>query len=110
VWAPIRANGSSFALPVMAWQLRENDRPGPLLYWGAKAPASLRFYSRGAAVPTPDLPAHLRQMDAGSRVYVAIDSEQLPALRQLTYMQPEATELQVVHQVKHGLIAEVSRR
>ena len=109
-WGPLHANGSSFAAPVMAWRQQLPAQPGPLLYWGAKTPASLRFYSRGAAVSTPDLPARLHQMVAGSRVYVAIDSEQLPALRQLAYTQPDAMELQVVNQVKHALIAEIERR
>ena len=109
-WAPMRATGSSYAVPVAAWHAREQSRPGPLLYWGARAPASLRFYSRGAAVPTPDLAARLQQLQPGARLYVAIDIERLPALRQLAYTQPVALDLQVVNQVKHALIAEVAPR
>ncbi len=109
VWAPIRADGSSFASPVAAWRQRADARPGPLLYWGAKAPASLRFYSRGAAEATPDLAARLEELPTGARVYVAINSEQLSALRQLAYTQPRALDLQVVLQVKHALIAEIVR-
>jgi hypothetical protein len=81
-----------------------------LLYWGARTPASLRFYSRGAAQSVSDLDARLRQMDSGARVYVAIASERLPELRQLAYTEPMALDLQVVRQVKHALIAEIERR
>ena len=57
-WAPLRANGSSFAHPVSAWRQQGLTRPGALLYWGTRTPASLRFYSRGAAQAAPDLAAH----------------------------------------------------
>jgi 4-amino-4-deoxy-L-arabinose transferase-like glycosyltransferase len=109
-WAPGHANASSFAAPVAAWQQRAASRPGPLLYWGARTPASLRFYSRGAAQSVSDLDARLRQMDSGARVYVAIASERLPELRQLAYTEPMALDLHVVRQVKHALIAEIERR
>jgi len=109
-WAPVRARGSSFAEPVAAWRRSEQDRPGALLYWGGRVPASLRFYSRGAAQAAPDLPVRLAAMDSGARLYVAIDSERLPALRQLAYVQPFAVDLLVVDQVKHALIARIERR
>jgi len=108
-WAPLRANGSSFAAPVSAWQVRSQIQPGVLLYWGRKAPASLRFYSRGAAEPAPDLATCLAQLAPGSSVYVAIVPEQLPALRQLIGAQSVAYELAVLGQVKHALIAQVTR-
>jgi len=109
-WAPMRAGGSSFALPVAAWQARVGSEPGPLLFWGVKTPASLRFYSRGQARTTPDLQPQLAGLSPGDRLYVAIDAERLPALRQLAYTQPQPLDLQVVEQVKHALIAVVVRR
>jgi 4-amino-4-deoxy-L-arabinose transferase-like glycosyltransferase len=108
-WAPLRANGSSFASPVSAWQRQQATRPGALLYWGRKAPASLRFYSRGAAEAVPGLAARLAALQAGSRVYVAIAPEQLPALRQTLLSQGQLLELAVVGQVKHAVIVEISR-
>lgn len=111
VWAPLRATGSSFALPVAAWDAREAAEPGPLVYWGAvRTPASLRFYSRGAARLVPDLAPELAALPPGGRLYVAVDAERLAALRQLAYTQPQAMDVQVVEQVKHALIAQVVRR
>jgi len=113
-WAPMRTVGNSFAKPVAAWQQRAQSKPGALLYWGTRTPASLRFYSRGEAEPTPDLAARLRRVEPGSSVYVAIASSQLPALQQLVSAQPQPfahrLELAVVGQVKHAAIVEISRR
>jgi 4-amino-4-deoxy-L-arabinose transferase-like glycosyltransferase len=109
-WAPGHASGNSYAAPVAAWQQRAAAQPGPLLYWGARMPASLRFYSRGQAQAMPDLPARLQQLDGGGRVYVALDSERLAELRQLAYTAPAALDLQVVGQVRHALIAQIERR
>ena len=114
VWAPVRAAGSSFAGPVAVWQQRAQSKPGALLYWGRRTPASLRFYSRGVAEPVPDLAARLGNVKPGSRLYVAIGPEQLPALRQLVSGQPQplAHELDVavLNQVKHAAIVEIARR
>jgi 4-amino-4-deoxy-L-arabinose transferase-like glycosyltransferase len=110
VWAPLRANGSSFAGPVAAWREQLRTRPGALLYWGRRTPASLRFYSRGAAEPAPDLDARLAGLQPGSRVYVAIAPEQWPALQQVVSAQPQSFELAVVGQVKHAVIVEIARR
>jgi 4-amino-4-deoxy-L-arabinose transferase-like glycosyltransferase len=110
LWAPMRANGSSYALPVAAWQGRVAAEPGALVFWGVRTPASLRFYSRGQARATADLPTELAGLSPGDRLYVAIDAERLPALRQLAYTQPQTLDLHVVEQVKHALIAEVVRR
>jgi 4-amino-4-deoxy-L-arabinose transferase-like glycosyltransferase len=109
-WAPRLAGGNSYAAPVVAWQQRAAARPGPLLFWGARTPASLRFYSRGQAQAAPDLPARLQLLQAGGRVYVALDADSLPALRQLTYTSPGVLDLQVVGQVRHSLIAQIDRR
>lgn len=106
-WAPVRANGSSFAAPVRAWREQISSRPGALLYWGRRTPASLRFYSRGAAEPAPDLPARLSGLGPGARVYVAIVPEQLPHLRQLASGRSPPFDLTVVGQVKHALIVEI---
>jgi len=108
-WAPVRANGSSFARPVAAWRVRQPARPGELLYWGHKTPASLRFYSRGAVEPVPDLVPRLAALAPGARVYVAIVPEQLPALRQALAAQPQAFDLAVISQVKHAAIVEIAR-
>jgi 4-amino-4-deoxy-L-arabinose transferase-like glycosyltransferase len=112
-WAPTRTTGSSFAKPVAAWQQRAQARPGALLYWGARMPASLRFYSRGAAQAAPDLAARLKGLEPGSSVYVAIEPSQLPALRQVVSAQPQAfarrLDLAVVGQVKHAAIVELAR-
>ncbi len=108
-WGPLHANGSSFAAPVMAWRQQLPAQPGPLLYWGAKAPASLRFYSRGAAEPVPDLATRLDRLEAGSRVYVAIVPEQLAALRQMVLIRPQPLELAVVLRVKHAAIVRIAR-
>jgi len=108
-WGPLHANGSSFATPVMAWRQQLPAQPGPLLYWGAKAPASLRFYSRGAAEPVPNLATRLDRLEAGSRVYVAIVPEQLAALRQMVLIRPQPLELTVVLRVKHAAIVRIAR-
>jgi 4-amino-4-deoxy-L-arabinose transferase-like glycosyltransferase len=108
-WAPLRANGSSFARPVSAWRQQVQGRPGALLYWGNKAPASLRFYSRGAAEPVPDLAPRLGALPPGARVYVATVPEQLQALRQAVAGQAQAFDLTVIGQVKHAMIVEVAR-
>jgi len=110
VWAPLRANGSSFAGPVAAWREQLRTRPGALLYWGRRTPASLRFYSRGAAEPVPELDARLAGLQPGSRLYVAIAPEQWPALQQVVSAQPQSFELAVVGQVKHAVIVEIARR
>jgi len=110
VWAPLRANGSSFAGPVAAWREQLRTRPGALLYWGRRTPASLRFYSRGAAEPVPDLDARLAGLQPGSRVYVAIAPEQWPALRQVVWARPGSFELTVIGQVKHAVIVEIAPR
>ena len=107
-WAPVRANGSSFAAPVQAWREQISSRPGALLYWGRRTPASLRFYSRGAAEAVPDLPARLSGLGPGARVYVAIVPEQLAPLRQLASGRSPPFELNVVGQVKHALIVEIA--
>jgi 4-amino-4-deoxy-L-arabinose transferase-like glycosyltransferase len=109
-WAPQRAHGSSFAGPVSAWRQQTAARPGALLYWGARTPASLRFYSRGAAEPVPDLAARLAQLEPGSRAYVALVPEQLPALRELASGQPHALDVAVVARVRHAAIVEVARQ
>ncbi|HUD25363.1 MAG TPA: glycosyltransferase family 39 protein [Burkholderiaceae bacterium] len=109
-WAPQRAHGSSFAGPVSAWRQQAAARPGALLYWGARTPASLRFYSRGAAEPVPDLAARLAQLEPGSRAYVALVPEQLPALRELASGQPHALDVAVVARVRHAAIVEVARQ
>jgi hypothetical protein len=108
-WAPLRANGSSFARPVSAWRQQVQGKPGALLYWGNKAPASLRFYSRGAAEPVPDLAPRLGALPPGARVYVAIVPEQLPALRQAVAAEAQAFDLTVIGQVKHAAIVEIAR-
>jgi 4-amino-4-deoxy-L-arabinose transferase-like glycosyltransferase len=108
-WGPLHANGSSFAAPVMAWRQQLSAQPGPLLYWGAKTPASLRFYSRGAAEPVPDLATRLDGLEAGSRVYVAIVPEQLAALRQMVLIRPQPFDLAVVVRVKHAAIVRIAR-
>jgi 4-amino-4-deoxy-L-arabinose transferase-like glycosyltransferase len=107
-WGPLHANGSSFAGPVSAWRQQLRTQPGPLLYWGRRTPASLRFYSRGAAEPVPDLAVRLAKLEAGSRVYVAIAPEQMAALQQTVSMQPQPLELAVVDQVKHAVIVEIA--
>jgi len=109
LWAPVRANGSSFAHPVSVWRKQALTKPGTLLYWGARTPASLRFYSRGAAQAAPDLNTQLARLDPGSSAYVALVPEQLPALRQLILAQSPAYELVPVDQVKHALIVRVAR-
>ena len=101
-----------FALVVAlgsAWQARAQAQSGALLYWGSKAPASLRFYSRGAAEPAPDLPARLAQLAPGSSAYVAMVPEQLQALHQLTGTQPPVYQLAVVGEVRHAMIVQVTR-
>jgi 4-amino-4-deoxy-L-arabinose transferase-like glycosyltransferase len=108
-WAPLRANGSSFARPVSAWRQQLQSKPGALLYWGNKAPASLRFYSRGEAEPVPDLAPRLGALPPGARVYVAIVPEQLAALRQAVAGQAQGFDLTVIGQVKHAVIVEVAR-
>jgi 4-amino-4-deoxy-L-arabinose transferase-like glycosyltransferase len=108
-WAPQRNNGFSFARPVSAWRQRQQQQPGPLLYWGRKPPASLRFYSRAVEQAAPDIAAPLAALAPGSRVYVAMVPEELPALRQLASAQPHPIELAVVGQVRHALIVEASR-
>jgi 4-amino-4-deoxy-L-arabinose transferase-like glycosyltransferase len=107
-WAPLRANGSSFASPVSAWQRQLPTRPGALLYWGRKTPASLRFYSRGAAEAVPDLAARLATLQPGSRVYVAIVPEQMPALRQMLSSEPQPFDLAVVGRVRHAVIVRIA--
>jgi 4-amino-4-deoxy-L-arabinose transferase-like glycosyltransferase len=110
VWAPKRAEGSSFATPVAAWRERARQQPGALLYWGRRTPASLRFYSRGAARPAPDLAPPLQALAPGARVYVAIVPEQMPQLQALLSspgMPPLVPAL--VGQVKHALIVELAR-
>jgi len=108
-WAPLRANGSSFASPVSAWRVQVRARPGQLLYWGHRTPASLRFYTYGSVEAVPDLPQRLRDLPAGARLYVAIAPEQLPALRQAVQAQAQPFDLAVVGQVKHAAIVEVAR-
>ena len=108
-WAPLRASGSSYAQPVSAWRQHGSTQPGALLYWGRRVPASLRFYSRGAAEAAPDLAARLAGLVPGARVYVAIVPEQLPALRELASAQSPPLELTVVAQVKHAAIVEAAR-
>ncbi|HEV3018534.1 MAG TPA: phospholipid carrier-dependent glycosyltransferase [Burkholderiaceae bacterium] len=109
LWAPQRANGSSFAGPVAAWREQAAARPGVLLYWGARTPASLRFYSRGAAEPVPDLAARLAQLQPGARAYIAVAPEQLPALHELAASEPHALQMAVVARVKHAAIVEMGR-
>jgi 4-amino-4-deoxy-L-arabinose transferase-like glycosyltransferase len=108
-WAPLRAHGSSFAGPVSAWRGQQRIRPGELLYWGRKTPASLRFYTHGSVEPVPDLAQRLSALMPGERVYVAIVPEQLQALRQTVAAQPQPFELAVIGQVKHAAIVEVAR-
>jgi 4-amino-4-deoxy-L-arabinose transferase-like glycosyltransferase len=108
-WAPQRTNASSFAGPVAAWHRHATARPGALLYWGARTPASLRFYSRGAAEAAPDLVARLARLEPGSHLYVAVVPEQLPALRELASEQPHRIDVAVVAQVRHAAIVEVTR-
>jgi len=109
LWAPQRANGSSFAGPVAAWREQTAARPGVLLYWGARTPASLRFYSRGAAEPVPDLAARLAQLQPGARAYIAVAPEQLPALHELAASEPHALQMAVVARAKHAAIVEMGR-
>jgi 4-amino-4-deoxy-L-arabinose transferase-like glycosyltransferase len=108
-WAPVRTNGSSFAGPVSAWRVHALIKPGDLLYWGRKPPASLRFYARGAVEPVPDLARRLADLAPGARVYVAIAPEQLSALQQVVATQQEPFDVAVIAQVKHAAIVEVTR-
>jgi len=71
-WVPRHVGEHSSAALLANW-----PGPGPggadaLVYVGRKAPASLRFYSRGLAHSAPDLDAALAGLGPGQRRYLAV--------------------------------------
>lgn len=108
-WAPERNGGLSFARAASAWRDQVQKEPGALLYWGHRPPASLRFYTRVPIPALPDITEALAALPPGSHVYVAMVPEQLPQLHELASGRAGPLRLSVLGQVKHALIAEVSR-
>ena len=69
-WVPHHVLRHTAVALVARWNAQARTEPGPLRYWGRKAPASLRFYSRGAVVAEPSLALALRGADDAHAVYL----------------------------------------
>ena len=69
-WVPRHVLRHTAVALVAQWHAQDRTEPGPLRYWGRKAPASLRFYSRGAVAAEPSLVLALRGADDGHAVYL----------------------------------------
>jgi 4-amino-4-deoxy-L-arabinose transferase-like glycosyltransferase len=75
---PRHVNAHSSAALLEPWQERAQPSDA-LVYVGRKAPASLRFYSRGAAHPVPDLAQAVAGMRQGEERYLAVAADDAPA-------------------------------
>jgi len=80
VLVPDHVNAHSSARLVAQWHAHQQAAPGPLVYLGRKAPASLRFYSGGTVPAEPDRTAVLSAIAPGHDGYVAIAPPSVPDL------------------------------
>lgn len=71
-WAPRHVAKHSSASLVAQWRLQERMAPGALVYLGRKAPASLRFYSRGSVRAVPELAVALQELAGEHDLYLAL--------------------------------------
>jgi len=86
---PGHINAHSSASLVAQWRARQLSAPGPLLYLGLKAPASLRFYAEGNVPAVPDRAKALSAIAPGHDAYVAIAPFLIPELAaQAAALQP----------------------
>jgi hypothetical protein len=83
VWAPRHVGAHSSAALLVGWQARAHPGADALVYVGRRAPASLRFYSRGAARVVPDLAQALEGLDAGHERYLAMAPGAVAQARQV---------------------------
>jgi hypothetical protein len=80
-WAPRHAGSHSSATILPAWQDRDHPQADTLTYVGRRAPASLRFYSRGAVRAVPGVPQALVGLAPGQDCYVAVAPADAEAAR-----------------------------
>ncbi len=94
LWVPRHVGAHSSATLLSAWQNRENPGADDLVYLGRKAPASLRFYSRGAVRALPDIAQALAGLSAGQERFVALAPDSVEPVRQaIAALIPPATAL-----------------
>ncbi len=79
-WLPRHVARHSSAALLAQWRQR-GAIPGMLVYWGQKAPASLRFYSRGLVRAVPDLAQALQGVDREHDRYLALAPPRLEELQ-----------------------------
>lgn len=92
-WVPGHVSRHTTAGLVASWNVQRRSEPGPLRYLGPKSPASLRFYSRGAAVAEPDLVRALRGADRTHAVYLVTGRGVKKLLEPVVHGQPGRPEL-----------------
>ncbi len=91
-FVPPHVHSHSSAALVAQWQSRQATAPGNLVYLGRKAPASLRFYSRGTVPAQMDRAQILAAMAPGSVRYVALAPDRLDQFtRYAASLQPPLT-------------------
>lgn len=96
IWVPRHVAAHSSAPLLADWPGRADPGANDLVYLGRKAPASLRFYSRGAVRAVPELALALEDLVDGRERYLALAPEAVPPMRQtLARLAPGATAEQI---------------
>jgi 4-amino-4-deoxy-L-arabinose transferase-like glycosyltransferase len=80
-WVPAHSAARSGAALAQSWREHASADPGPLLYWGRKTPASVRFYARGEVRLVSELAPELARLERGQRVYVIVEPDRVESLR-----------------------------
>ena len=96
-WVPRHVNAHSSATLVARWREQAGNMPGAIVYVGRKAPASLRFYARGAVLAVPDLAGVLQ--DAGTAPggrFLAVAPAQVPQAQAMAAAPAVAVSLETV--------------
>jgi len=102
---PDHFTAHSSASLVAQWRARQQAAPGPLVYVGIKAPASLRFYSGGTVPAEPDRARALSAIAPGHDGYVAVAPFLIPELVSYAAALQRPLAVEVVAQNKDMAIA-----
>ena len=87
-WVPQHVLRHTAVALVARWTEQQHSEPGPLRYWGRKAPASLRYYSRGAVAAEPSLALALRGADGAHAVYLVTNPGEKALVQQAARAAP----------------------
>ena len=95
-WVPGHVARHSSAALMAKWHERVGTSPNQVVYVGRKAPASLRFYSRGAVRNAPDLAAAMPASDPMRDWYLALSPDRVGEVSRYTAMQPGSWTVETI--------------